>query len=112
MNSKLLSGTLETIVLKLLSENGAMYGYEISKKVEELTQGEFKITEGALYPLLHRLEAKGIVLTETQKIGNRYRKYYTLTKAGKIETQSLLAEMKQFLKGLDLLINARYEIVK
>lgn len=108
MNSKLFSGTLETIILKLLSENEAMYGYEISKKVEELSNGEFKITEGALYPSLHKLEAKGIVTTETQKIGNRYRKYYTLTKLGKVETQYMLEEMKQFMNGLNLILNTKY----
>ena len=38
-----------------------MYGYEITQKVKELTKNKIQITEGALYPLLHKLEAEGIV---------------------------------------------------
>jgi PadR family transcriptional regulator PadR len=56
--SNLYKGCLEPIILKLLRENKRMYGYEITRKVKEITSGEFQITEGALYPLLHRLEAE------------------------------------------------------
>ena len=55
----LLKGTLRTIVLKLLADNGRMYGYEITKRVEELSAGKIKLTFGALYPVLHKLEADG-----------------------------------------------------
>ena len=48
----LIKGSLKTIVLKLLKENGRMYGYEITRKVEELTEGKIKLTYGALYPVL------------------------------------------------------------
>jgi DNA-binding PadR family transcriptional regulator len=41
-----------------------MYGYKIPQKVNELTSGEIKITEGTLYPSLHKFEAAGILLTE------------------------------------------------
>ena len=54
-NSQLYKGSLTTIVMKLLEENGRMYGYEITQKVKEITKGELKITEGALYPALHKL---------------------------------------------------------
>ena len=56
MNRSLLRGSLETIVIKLLSDNNEMYGYEITQKVEEVTQGKIKLTYGALYPILHKLE--------------------------------------------------------
>jgi PadR family transcriptional regulator PadR len=58
----LIKGSLKTIVLKLLKENGRMYGYEITRKVEELTDGKIKLTYGALYPVLHKLESEGILL--------------------------------------------------
>jgi DNA-binding PadR family transcriptional regulator len=41
-----------------------MYGYKIPQKVNELTSGEIKITEGTLYPSLHKLEAAGILFAE------------------------------------------------
>ena len=44
-------GTLKTIVLNLLSDNGRMYGYEITQQVKERTSGEITLTFGALYPV-------------------------------------------------------------
>jgi len=58
-SSELIKGTLKTIILKLLSEEKRMYGYEITQKVKELTGGKIQLTEGALYPTLHALEAQG-----------------------------------------------------
>ena len=57
-SSELIKGTLKTIILKLLKEQGKMYGYEITNKVKDLTQGKIQITEGALYPTLHALEKR------------------------------------------------------
>jgi DNA-binding PadR family transcriptional regulator len=78
-NSQLYKGSLTTIVMKLLEENGRMYGYEITQKVKDMTKGELKITEGALYPALHKLEAEGVLEVEVEKVDNRLRKYYKLT---------------------------------
>ena len=103
MNSKLLRGTLDSIILKLLSENDEMYGYEMTRAVKELTEGEIELTEGALYPALHRLEAKGVLETHTKSIGNRYRKYYRLTESGKGETASALSEMDRYMDALQLI---------
>lgn len=107
MNSKLLRGSLETIVLKLLSEQEEMYGYEITSVVKNLTEGEIVLTEGALYPTLHKLEAKGILSVETKNIGNRYRKYYSLTKAGKKELPAIIKEMETYLSSIQLILNPK-----
>ena len=106
-SSKLLKGSLATIVLKLLEENEKMYGYEITQRVKEITAGEFKITEGALYPTLHKLEAEGMLSTETQKVDNRIRKYYSLTKEGNAEAQTKAAELEEFLLNLQKLLNPK-----
>ncbi|MEZ4999633.1 MAG: PadR family transcriptional regulator [Bacteroidales bacterium] len=79
ISTDLLKGSLKTIVLKLLKENGRMYGYEITRKVEELTAGKIKLTYGALYPVLHKLENDGSVVTESENYNNRTRIYYSLT---------------------------------
>ncbi|MBS1577517.1 MAG: helix-turn-helix transcriptional regulator [Bacteroidetes bacterium] len=105
--TNLYKGCLEPIVMQLLRENNRMYGYEITQKVKELTKGELQITEGALYPLLHRLEAGGILESEMENIGNRIRKYYSLTKAGKKQVQHNLDEVKTFLQTLNLIINPK-----
>ena len=103
----LYKGCLEPIVMKLLKDNGRMYGYKITQMVKEITKGELTITEGALYPLLHRLEEQGIVETEMENTGNRIRKYYTLTKAGKKQTSAAMAELKTFMQSLQLIINPK-----
>ena len=101
----MLKGSLQTIILKLLQENEKMYGYEITQKVKEITNGEIKLTEGSLYPSLHKMEAEGILSTSTEMVENRVRKYYSLTKEGIEEVESKLEEAKSFIGNLQLLLN-------
>lgn len=105
MNSKLFQGSLETIILELLSRQGEMYGYEIVQKVTEISEGGINITEGALYPALHRLSDNEYVQTEIRSIGNRKRKYYRLTTKGKEQSVEKVSEMKSFIEHLNLIFN-------
>ncbi|ANI88946.1 PadR family transcriptional regulator [Arachidicoccus ginsenosidimutans] len=108
MNKSILyKGCLEPIIMKLLHENKRMYGYEITQRVKELTKGELNITEGALYPLLHRLEAEGILQAEMENIGNRVRKYYSLTKDGKKQKTAAMSELQNFVNTLQLVLNPK-----
>ncbi|PCI06468.1 MAG: PadR family transcriptional regulator [Flavobacteriaceae bacterium] len=106
-NQKLYKGSLQTIILKLLSENDKMYGYEITQKVKALTKGELKITEGALYPALHKLEAEGLLDVEVAKVDNRLRKYYKLTESGSKETVNRLAQLEEFIQTMQHLLNPK-----
>jgi len=103
----MLKGTLQTIILKLLEDNNRMYGYEITQKVKELTAGEIMLTEGALYPALHKLEADGMLETFTEVVDNRVRKYYRLTEQGGKEVTSKLSEAQAFIEQLQLLLNLK-----
>ena len=105
-NSPLYKGSLITIIMKLLEENGRMYGYEITQKVKLITTGELNITEGALYPALHKLEADGHLEVEVEKVDNRLRKYYRLTESGRKETISRLAELEEFIKNMQNLVGS------
>ena len=93
---ELLKGTLQTIVLKVLKDHGKMYGYEITRRVKALSEGRILLTEGALYPTLHKLEAEGLLKTETVSIGKRIRKYYTLTAGGKSVAKDRVTDFLQF----------------
>ena len=104
---ELLKGTLKTIVMKLLADNKKMYGYEITQKVKELTRDKIQITEGALYPTLHALEADGLVTTEVEYIGKRVRKYYSLSPAGKAATREKLKEMTNFMDTMIALLEIK-----
>lgn len=80
-----LKGTIKTVLLCLLDEHEKMYGYEITQLVKARTANEINLTEGALYPALHKLEANGFVATFIKKVDGRNRKYYQLTAKGKKE---------------------------
>ncbi len=97
---ELLKGTLQTIVLKVLEDHGRMYGYEITQRVKELSGGKILLTEGALYPALHKLEADGILTTETVVLGKRIRKYYALTSAGSSLVQERVTEFVDFVRSM------------
>lgn len=107
-NSQLYKGSLNTIIMKLLEEKGRMYGYEITQKVKEITNGELAITEGALYPALHKLEAEGFLEAEVEKVDNRLRKYYKLTENGQLETANRLSELEEFIRNMQTLVNPKW----
>ncbi len=79
-NKSYLSGTLSTIILSLLKKNGKMYGYEICMEAKNLTNEQIILTEGAIYPALHKLEKKGIISSSKEQVNGRTRKYYAIAK--------------------------------
>lgn len=105
MNStELLKGTLTTIILKLLADNGKMYGYEITQKVKELSDNKILIKEGSLYPALHKLLEEELVKVETVTIGKRIRKYYSITRRGQTQKQAQFDELHEFLQTIQTMI--------
>jgi PadR family transcriptional regulator, regulatory protein PadR len=106
-SSELIKGTLKMIVLKMLSEHGRMYGYEMTQKVKELTGERILITEGALYPTLHALEESGEVLAETVSVGKRVRKYYRLTEQGKKTSEEKISEFADFIATMKFLLDIK-----
>lgn len=108
--TELLKGTLGTIILRLLEENGRMYGYEITQTVKEMSAEKIMVKEGSLYPALHKLEADGLVTVEEVFVGKRVRKYYKLTRQGKLSTKVSVDELLQFLDTIHNLITAKPQI--
>ena len=105
MNStELIKGTLTTIILRLLSDHGKMYGYEIAQKVKELSGDKILVKEGSLYPALHKLLKDGLVEVETVHIGKRVRKYYSITKQGQTRKQLQFDELHEFLQTIQQMI--------
>lgn len=98
-------GTLKTIVLKLLAEQGRMYGYEITQSVKERTQGEIVLTFGALYPVLHKLEQDGLLITESEEADGRLRKYYSLTPQGSQTAIQKVSEFERFVEAMRTLLH-------
>lgn len=107
-NKSFLKGMLPAIVLKLLAENGRMYGYQITQAVKELSKGEVTLTEGALYPLLHELENANILISETEIADNRLRKYYRIapdkTTIAQEKVSDAIGQLNQFTELLKVKI--------
>jgi len=79
----LVRGTLDLLILKTLTW-GAQHGYAIASAIKESTEGTLLVEEGALYPALYRMEAKGWIEAEWGLSNNNRRaKYYRLTAAGR-----------------------------
>jgi len=79
INKDLNAASASAIVLGIL-QTGESYGYAIVQKVRELSGGEVEWTDGMLYPILHRLEADGLIVARWgESETGRKRKYYQLT---------------------------------
>jgi PadR family transcriptional regulator len=78
----LLQGTLDLLILKTLAL-GAMHGWGISQRIQQMSDDVLRVNQGSLYPALHRLEAAGWVAAEWgASENNRQAKFYRLTKTG------------------------------
>lgn len=101
---KIIKGSLSTIILQLLQNNGRMYGYEIVKAVATASKEKINITEAALYTSLHKLEQEAWLTVSHKLVEGRTRKYYTLSKKGKkevvLQTQQLLEQIQAVQKIL------------
>ena len=107
ISSELIKGSLKTIILKLLKEEGPLHGYAITRKVETMTEGKIKLTYGALYPILHKLERDGILVTASENFNNRIRIYYALTDKGESVVIEKLKELTEFIESLQRIVDAK-----
>jgi len=90
----LVAASLKPLMLSILAE-GEAYGYQIIQRIQNLSKGKIRWTTGTLYPMLHRLENKGLVESTWREVANApKRKYYCLTAKGR---QALEAEKRQWL---------------
>lgn len=103
IRSKIARGSTEVAILALLAEQ-PLYGFQISKRIEEKTEGALQFKLASLYPMLYDLEKRGLVKGrwEANRAG-RDRRYYCLTPAGKKELKPLRREWHSFFQALDRL---------
>jgi DNA-binding PadR family transcriptional regulator len=107
ISQEVIKGTLKPLILKLISENGRMYGYQITQMVKDKSQGEIQLTEGALYPALHKLVEDGYLITETENIGKRERKYYRLSDYGNKNVGIKLSDIQDSLRIVSNLFDVK-----
>lgn len=81
--TELLQGTLDMLILKTLTL-GPMHGYDIVRRIQQVSDDVLQVEEGSLYPSLHRMEKRGWIEAEWGlSENNRRAKFYKLTRAGR-----------------------------
>ena len=87
-NLDLLQGTLDVLILKTLVP-GAMHGWGIAQRIQQVSQDVLRVNQGSLYPALHRLEEEGWIAAEWgSSENNRKAKFYRLTRAGQRQLEA------------------------
>jgi PadR family transcriptional regulator, regulatory protein PadR len=105
--SELFSGSLKTIILKLLKDEGPLHGYAITQRVDEISGGKIKLSYGALYPVLYKLEKEKVLVADREIFNNRIRVNYTLTKKGKSVVEVKLRELGEFIESLQKIVESK-----
>ena len=102
--SDLIQGTLDLLILKTLSLE-PRHGWAIAKRIEQVSNEALQITQGALYPALHRLEHQGWIRAKwrTSETG-REAKIYELTRAGRAQLEKELAQWERLSNAVGLVI--------
>jgi transcriptional regulator len=96
----LLQGTVDVLILKTLAWS-PMHGYGIAQWIRQRTDGALAVEDAALYQALHRLERKGWVESEWGVSDtNRKAKFYNITKDGRKQMQSDVAELRRYVDAL------------
>jgi len=104
IDKSLIGGSAILLVLTLLNEND-MYGYQIIKEIEVRSDETFQFKEGSLYPVLHKLLNKGFVTSYTAKGDTgKNRKYYQLTKLGRLHLKQQTDQWDLFTKSVNKVI--------
>jgi PadR family transcriptional regulator, regulatory protein PadR len=100
---ELMRGAGPAAVLKLLSDRGEMYGYELVESLAKQSNGVLAMGQSTLYPLLYNLEAKGLIKAQWREADSgKQRKYYTLTDKGRTR---LAIEKKQWNDVANTMVN-------
>jgi len=102
--SDLIQGTLDLMILRTISA-GPKHGWAIARHIEGVSQEVLQVTQGALYPALHRLEQQGWIRAAWRKTETgREAKFYELTKAGRAQLDRELAQWERLSRAVGLVV--------
>ena len=102
--SDLIQGTLDLLILKTLSLE-PKHGWAIAKRIQHVSADVLQVTQGALYPALHRLEQQGWIRSEWRATETgREAKFYALTRAGRVQLEKEMTQWKRLSNAVGLVI--------
>ncbi|MGA9668905.1 MAG: PadR family transcriptional regulator [Terracidiphilus sp.] len=104
-STDLLQGTLDLLILQTLVP-GAMHGWGIAQRIQQISKNVLQIGQGSLYPALHRLEYKGWIKAEWgNSENNRRAKFYRLTATGKKQLKTELESWERLSSAIGLVLD-------
>lgn len=103
-NTNFKKSTLELLVLNLLNTTD-LYGYELIQLIHSKSDGYFSVPEGALYPVLYKLEEKKYVSSRRELVGKRLRTYYHMEPSGKDYLHQLCEEYNAYHQAMKKLLS-------
>jgi len=104
--SDLLQGTLDLLVLRTLAP-GAMHGWGIAQRIQQVSGDVLQVQQGSLYPALHRLSRQGLIAAEWgTSENNRRAKFYRLTAAGERRMEAETAGWERFSLAVQRVLEA------
>src|SRR5437899_11938870 len=102
--SDLIHGTLDLLILNTISLQ-PQHGWAIAKRIQQVSQEVLQVSQGALYPALHRLEQQGCIRSEWRVTdGGRDAKFYTLTRDGRAQLAKELEQWERMSNAVGLVI--------
>lgn len=103
--SDLIQGTLDLLILKTISLE-PMHGWAIAKRIQQVSGEVLQVTQGALYPALHRLEQQAWICAQWRASETgREAKFYSLTEAGRTQLEKELAQWERLSGAVGLVIH-------
>jgi PadR family transcriptional regulator PadR len=106
-SSDLLAGTLDLMILKIVSL-GPLHGWAISQQINDTSRQLLQVNQGSLYPALHRLEGDGLLTARwgMSETARRVR-FYSLTRAGRARLVRETRNWRDYSDAVDLILDAR-----
>jgi PadR family transcriptional regulator, regulatory protein PadR len=100
----MIQGTLDLLILKIISVEPT-HGWAIAKRIGQISEDVLQVSQGSLYPALHRLEQQGWIRSEWRpNETGREAKFYALTRAGKQQLQKELAQWERLSGAIALVL--------
>ncbi len=103
MKAEKLKGHLDALVLATLRHEGA-HGYAVIEKLKQRSAGAFDLAEGTVYPVLHRLEAEGLLASSWSTVAGRRRRLYRLTRRGRAALGERESEWRRFAAAVEAVL--------
>jgi PadR family transcriptional regulator PadR len=103
MRAETLKGHLDALVLATL-QDGPLHGYAVIEELRGRSDGAFALAEGTVYPVLHRLEAEGLLTSAWSTVAGRRRRVYRLTRRGRAALGKRREEWRRFAGAVEAVL--------